>query len=244
LRALRYELRLLPKLDRVQTCTAENKEYLLGFLPHMRDRIDDHVRAGIDTERYQFALHGREPGTMLFLGSFRHLPNLEALNWFLLHVFPCVLAEEPAARLIVVGSEPPPAHTLPNYGSSVELVGFMDDVREALARYSVFVCPILTGSGVRVKLLEAFAAGIPVVSTRLGAEGLGSAEEEICALDDTPEGFAARTVALLRDPDGAAQMAARARDYVVARRDMTGMTAELERTYRRAIASKRAATAP
>jgi O-antigen biosynthesis protein len=244
MRALRYELRMLPRMDRIQTCTAENKEYLLGFLPQLRERIDDHVRAGIDTERYHFAVNGRVPGTLLFLGSFRHLPNLEALNWFLLNVMPRVLAEEPAARLIVVGSDPPPAHTLPNYGTSVELVGFVEDVREALARYSVFVCPILSGSGVRVKLLEAFAAGIPVVSTRLGAEGLGSLDGELCALGDSPEEFAARTVALLRDPGKAAGMAERAHGYVVACRDMTVMTSELERTYRLALAAKRAAIAP
>lgn len=244
MRALRYELRLLPQMDRIQTCTLENKEYLLGFLPQLRDRIDDHVRAGIDTERYQFTTSGRVPGTLLFLGSFRHLPNLEALNWFLLKVLPRVLAAEPAARLIVIGSDPPPAHTLPNYGTSVELVGFAEDVREALARYAVFVCPILTGSGVRVKLLEAFAAGIPVVSTRLGAEGLGSTDGELCALGDSPAEFAARAIDLLRDPGKAAGMAERARRYVVASRDMTAMTSELERTYRLALASKRAAIAP
>ncbi len=60
----------------------------------------------------------------------------------------------------------------------------MEDVREPLSRYAVFVCPILSGSGMRVKLLEAFAAGIPVVSTTLGAEGLTSKDGDICALAD------------------------------------------------------------
>ena len=67
--------------------------------------------------------------------------------------------------------------------------------------------PILSGSGVRVKLLEAFAAGIPVVSTRLGAEGLAAKDGEICALADDPQDFAERVVDLLRDPRKAAEMA-------------------------------------
>ena len=64
----------------------------------------------------------------------------------------------------------------------MQMLGFVEDVRDPLSRYAIFVCPILSGSGVRVKLLEAFAAGIPVVSTRVGAEGLAVKDGEFCAL--------------------------------------------------------------
>ena len=146
----------------------------------------------------------------------------------------------PACRLLLVGSEPPPAHALPHTDATVELVGFVDDVREPLSRYAIFLCPILSGSGVRVKLLEAFAAGIPVVSTRLGAEGLADRDGHICALADSPEDFAAAVLRLLRDPEAAAAMAARAREFVVRERDISKMTAKLVANYRDAIAAKRA----
>ena len=71
---------------------------------------------------------------------------------------------------------------MPISPAHLEMLGFVEDVREPLARYAVFVCPILSGSGVRVKLLEAFAAGIPVVSTTVGAEGLARKDGEFCAL--------------------------------------------------------------
>ena len=171
LRALRYELRVLPRFDRVQVCSPDNGNYLLSFLPRLRGRIDDN-RAGIATSRYEFCAGGREPETMLFLGSFRHLPNQEGLHWFTRRVLPAVLERKKNARLIIVGAEPPSAHSLPHLPDNIELRGFVEDVREPLGRYAVFVCPILSGSGMRVKLLEAFAAGIPVVSTPLGAEGL------------------------------------------------------------------------
>lgn len=238
LRGLRYELRLLPKLDRIQVCTRDNAEYLASFLPGLRGRIDDENRAGIDSSLYTYGTDGREPFTLLFLGSFRHLPNQEALNWFTGRVFPSVLAREPRARLVVVGSDPPPRHSLPD-NEAIELVGFVEDVREPLARYSIFVCPILSGSGVRVKLLEAFAAGIPVVSTRVGAEGLASKDGEICALADQPAGFAQRIIDLLQDPAGAAAMAARAREEVVAKRDMRKMTERLLESYKTEVARKR-----
>lgn len=238
LRALRYELRLLPRLDRIQVCTAHNRRYLQSFLPAVSSRIDDELRAGIDTSRYEFKSRGREPRTMLFLGSFRHTPNYVAVHWFLREVLPHIRQEEPEARVILIGSDPPPEHTLPSHGGSVELLGFVDDVRDALARYSVFVCPILSGSGVRVKLLEAFAAGIPAVSTRIGAEGLAERDGEICHLADDPAEFANCVLRLLRNPAEAEALAQRAHEYVVAHRDTAGMTRRLELSYRRALASK------
>ncbi len=91
--------------------------------------------------------------------------------------------------------------------------------------------PILAGSGVRVKLLEAFAAGIPVVSTRLGAEGLASTDGDICALADDPADFAKKVLALIEDPADAELMARRAREHVVKARDMRRMTESLLENY-------------
>lgn len=238
LRSLRYELRMLPRMDRIQTCTKENRDYLLSFLPDLAPRIDPHLRAGIDVAGYSFHPAGRLPRTMLFLGSFRHAPNAAALNWFLREVMPIVAAADPEARLTVIGSDPPPAHTLPTFEGRVEILGFVPDAQEALQRYAVFVCPILGGSGVRVKLLEAFASGIPAVSTRVGAEGLGDEDGDVCRLADSPGAFAQAVLDLFNDPASARQMADRARRLVEEQRDIARMTRELERTYRRVLAEK------
>ncbi|HVN06752.1 MAG TPA: glycosyltransferase [Bryobacteraceae bacterium] len=239
LRALRYELRMLRHCDQVQVCTRENGAYLAEFLPQIRGRIRDGQRAGIDTTRYEFSPAGREPFTMLFLGSFRHEPNIAALAWFADRVLPRVLARRPEARLVVVGSDPPLRHP---YGDrpEIEIRGFVEDVREPLARYAVFVCPILSGSGVRVKLLEAFASGIPVVSTRLGAEGLARTDGEFCLLADGPESFADKVLQVLDCPRVAAEMTARARAEVVAHWDMAALTARLVESYRDALGRKEA----
>jgi glycosyltransferase involved in cell wall biosynthesis len=230
LRALRYELRMLPHMDRVQVCTRDNAEYLASFLPQLKGKIDEGYRAGIDTAEYAFRPDGREPFTLLFLGSLRHLPNVEALQWFLKDVFPRVRAAEPRARLVIVGSDPPPRHSLRD-AEAIEMIGFVEDVREPLGKYSVFVCPILAGSGIRVKLLEAFAAGIPVVSTRVGAEGLADEDGRVCALADDAEGFAARVVRLLQNPGEAKELALRARREVETKRDMRVMTVRLVECY-------------
>lgn len=239
LRALRFEIRELPRADRIQVCSRENREYLESFVPELKGRIDDSFRAGIDTASYKFQLEGREPDTMLFLGSFRHVPNQEALIWFLNHVMPLIEQRRPKAKLVVIGSDPPPRHSLPKIGSNVELIGFVNDIREPLSRYATFICPILSGSGVRVKLLEAFAAGIPVISTRIGAEGLAWEDGEVCRLADDPAEFAEFIVEVLEDPEQAAQMAYRARAEVVAKRDMRKMTRNLVANYRETASKMR-----
>jgi O-antigen biosynthesis protein len=191
---------------------------------------------------YDFRNTGREPLTMLFLGSFRHDPNRIAVEWFLAHVMPLIVERQPDAKLVLAGSDPPPAHAYADFAGAVRMLGYVDDVREPLGRYSVFVCPILSGSGVRVKLLEAYAAGIPVVSTRVGAEGLAGKDGEFCALADDPAGFAERVLALFDQPAAAAQMAARARAEVETNWDMATITRKLAAGYGALVREKRAAT--
>jgi glycosyltransferase involved in cell wall biosynthesis len=142
-----------------------------------------------------------------------------------------------------VGSDPPPPHFLPqSVAPYVELRGFVEDVREPLSACAVFVCPILSGSGMRVKLLEAFAAGIPVVSTTVGAEGLAEGGDT-CLLADSPEQFATSVLRLFEDPEQAAHLAERARALVERKFDMRTMTHELVESYRSAVRAKRGSRA-
>jgi GT2 family glycosyltransferase/glycosyltransferase involved in cell wall biosynthesis len=239
LRALRYELQTLPECDQVQVCTAANRDYLLSYRPELSPKLRDGLRAGIDTTRYAFRPCGREPMTMLFVGSFRHDPNRMAVDWFVRRVLPLILARQPAARLVIAGSDPPPPHIYGDSSGSLELLGYVEDIREPLERYAIFVCPILSGSGVRVKLLEAYAAGIPVVSTTVGAEGLARKDGEFCALADDPSAFADRVIALFENPRGAEEMARRARTEVEANWDMGVLTGGLVESYRAMVEEKR-----
>jgi hypothetical protein len=241
LRALRYELRMLPHCDRIQVCTRDNKEYLASFAPAIRNKLQDGLRAGIDTSRYQVGVCPREPETMLFLGSFRHTPNAVAIEWFARKVMPLVLASRPSAR--TGGHRGGGSATL-----SVRRPGRRDRVPWICGRHhrsagqcAVFVCPILSGSGVRVKLLEAFAAGIPTVSTYVGAEGLARRDGEFCLLADEPEQFAQKILRLFGNPAEAAELAGRARQEVVRNWDMAVLTRRLEESYREVVREKRQA---
>jgi glycosyltransferase involved in cell wall biosynthesis len=244
LRALRFELTRLPECDQIQVCTEENRHYLATFLPRLAPRIDAGLRAGIDTALYSYPGGPRRPFTLLFLGSFRHTPNKVALDWFTRDVLPLIVAKVPQTRMLVAGSDPPPRHAFADPANAVELLGFVEDIQPLFAQCSLFVCPIRSGSGIRVKLLEAFASGIPVVSTRLGAEGLARQDGEFCALADDAGTFADKVVALLLDTERAARMAARARHEVDANWDAGVVTDRLAEKYREILAKKRVATSP
>lgn len=239
LRALRYELTMLRRMDQVQMCTSDNRDYLLSYAPDLSARVASGLRAGIDAATYSFAADDREPDTMLFVGSFRHLPNTEALMWLVHRVMPQIFAKRPQSRFVVVGSDPPPLHGLPDFGDRLELRGFVEEVREPLGRYSVFLCPILTGSGVRVKLLEAFACGIPSVSTTLGAEGLARVDGEFCRLADDPGAFADAVMELLDHREAARAMALRARAEVEENWNMPRITRRLYDTLLDVVRRKR-----
>jgi GT2 family glycosyltransferase len=241
LRAIRFELKLLSSCDEIQVCTEENKHYLESFLPSLAPRIDSGLRAGIDTAKYPFPGGRREPYTMLFLGSFRHSPNKVALEWFSRFVLPLIVARLPRARLRVAGSDPPARHTFADPANAIELLGFVEDIQPLFSSCALFVCPIRNGSGIRVKLLEAFATGIPVVSTTLGAEGLARVDGEFCALADEPDAFASKVVQLLQNAEMATQMARRARKEVVENWDSGIITQRLAEKYHQIIGSKRAA---
>ena len=239
LRGLRYELMLLRSFDRVQVCSTDNEEFVKGFLPDGGARLDAHYRAGIDVACYDYHPGPRTPLTMLFLGSFRHAPNVEALEWLVYHVMPLVLRQQPGAKLTVIGSDPPPRHSLPEMGDAIELRGYVEDIHEPMRQAAVFLCPIRSGSGVRVKLLESFASGIPVVSTRLGAEGIASEDGGICRLADDPAEFAERILDLFLDPAAAEAMAARARRAMEQHWDMAKRTQALVESYRKTVEAKR-----
>lgn len=242
LRAIRYELKAIAAVDYVQVCTSQNAAYLKAFAPTSGPRIDPALRAGIDTVSNAYNESNRDSDTLLFVGNFRHKPNQEGLHWLLKNVMPGVLQARPSTRLRVVG---PNSHLLmlpaelPHW---LDLRGAVDDVRPHLQDCALFVCPVLTGSGVRVKLLEAFSTGIPVIATRIGAEGLAEGDTAVCRVADHPQDFVAATVALLEDPDEGRRLARAARKMVESEWDVEENTRRLVGRYHELLQNKRSAS--
>jgi glycosyltransferase involved in cell wall biosynthesis len=132
-----------------------------------------------------------------FLGGMHWPPNAEGVLWFTKKVWPQVAAAAPDSVLTLIGRKPPrlPAAT----PGKVELVGFAPDVRQYLEETAVFIVPLLSGGGMRVKILDAWSWRLPVVSTTIGAEGLETRHGENILLADTTDAFAQSVVQVLHD---------------------------------------------
>lgn len=194
------------------------------------------VANGVDLEAYAPAPEREaHPRSLLFAGSLDWRPNQDAARWFVERVHP-LLRREGDYRLEVIGRRPPAGFGA-GFPSEVTVVGDVPDVRPHLAKASVVVVPLRVGGGSRLKILEAFAAGRPVVSTRMGAEGLTAVEGRHLILADEPEAFALGILSLWSAPDRGRDMARNARDLVEARYGWDGIARVQAALWREAAAS-------
>lgn len=172
--------------------------------------------------------------TLVFLGALDWRPNLEGVRWLLDRVWPAIRAAVPEARLVIGGSNASSGLEKGLSGEGVTFVGRVPDAQAFIASGAAMVVPLLSGGGMRVKILEAMALGVPVVSTRLGATGLDARDGIEIRLADEPETMAAACVGLLSDPTKAAELGRAGRKCVLARfdadliaRDLIGFLAGL-----------------
>ena len=242
LRALPFELRAVQSVDYVQVCSSVNADFLRGYQPGLGDRLDANLRAGIDIASYRYTESGRLPSTLLFMGNFRHTPNQEGLEWLITRVMPAVVAARPEVQLRAIGANASVLRLRYPQPSWLEILGEVPEIHSHLAECALFVCPVLTGSGVRVKLLEVFAAGIPAVSTSIGVEGLSDGANPVCRVADKPDEFAAAILSLLDNPNEARSMAQNARRLVERTWDARVNTRKLVARYEELLQAKRRRT--
>jgi glycosyltransferase involved in cell wall biosynthesis len=137
---------------------------------------------------------------MVFTGSMDWMPNDDAVRFFLAGVWPRIRAALPNATFTVVGRNPSAALVaLSSQETGVTVTGRVDDVRPYMERAAVYLVPLRIGGGTRLKIFEAMAMGLPVVSTWIGAEGLPVRDGQDIVLADAPEQFANAAVRLLTD---------------------------------------------
>jgi glycosyltransferase involved in cell wall biosynthesis len=165
--------------------------------------------------------------SLVFTGTMNYSPNVEGLLHFMRAIWPRVVEAVPGVTLTIVGQNPP--EEIRRLGSgTVRVTGFVPKVGPYLSEARVAVVPLLSGGGIRNKILEALSAARPVVSTSLGAEGLKAANGVHLLMADTPEDFAAATVRLLRDDTLAARLVAAGRRLVEDHYNWSGIAADLE----------------
>jgi polysaccharide biosynthesis protein PslH len=232
LKTRRYETRCARRAD-VVFVTSEIEK---AFLDALTGVSSVEVPNGVDTAAFVPRPDAVEDAdTILFVGPLSYSANLDGMQWFAREVLPLITAAHPQAHVDLVGA-PIDEHGLP---PAVHLLGRVPDVRDHLARAPLSIVPVRVGSGTRYKILEALSMGRAVVSTTVGAEGLGVVDREHLLLADDPQPFAAAVLELLSDAALRTSLGEAGRAHVLPRFDWEPLVAAVDAGWERAVAAKR-----
>lgn len=181
---------------------------------------------GINTEEFPGSSDPAKPGTLFHIGSLDWMPNEEALEWFIEAIWPSIKEAVPEATFHVAGRHMPEwVHQLNEPG--IEIAGEVDDAKGFMIDKQIMVVPLLSGSGIRVKILEGMALGKCIVTTSLGAEGINCRHGEHLFMADEDQTFAMQVVDCLKAPEKALQIGKNAARFVNEHYDNQSITEQV-----------------
>jgi|SRR5579872_2568088 len=238
----RSEDRLLDTCAMHTVTSERERQKLLARRPDANIRV---IPNGVDTSFFtatKIAEVCRESGqydskpTILFVGSMDYRANIDAVTWFSQKAWPEIARTHPSLHFTIVGRDPAP-EVRALVSDRIRVTGTVDDVRSFYASAIAAVVPIRFGSGTRLKILEAMAAGVPVVSTRLGVEGIEAEDDVHLLLADTDPEIAAAVARVassaetrIRISQAARALVCRIYDWSIIGRQLYGIHADLMET--------------
>ena len=194
-----YEKRVCRKVKSVVALSTVDQSYLKLRLKVPEPRL---ARTDVDTEYFQPRPGYEEiPGSLVFVGYFKHPPNVEALHYFFRWIWPRVQEAIPEATITLIGPFAPPEVLAYSQKNVVIFADLVPDLRPYLQRHAIFVAPIISGAGLRGKILEALAMGKAVVATSRSVEGYPFVHGQELMVAGTAQEFSQHVIDLLRDPD-------------------------------------------
>ena len=211
MRMLNYEEQVLKRFSAVVVLTEPEARFLSRYAPQVP--VFCHPM-GVDCDYFAPTPATAPEQSVVFVGNFRHSPNVNGALWLLEKVWPRIRARCSQVQLYIVGGHPTKEIEAHHGKNGVVVTGWVKDVRSHLARAAVVVAPLFQGAGMRTKVLEAWAMEKAVVGTQLALEGLAKSNGELCFITDDEEEFATRTCELLENKDLAVSVGARARRHV------------------------------
>jgi len=230
-----YELKACRRFDKIVTLTDADRKELLSFEPKLDIEV---VPMAVDSSCFTPQDMPEEPNSLVFIGYFRHSPNVHGIMRFCREILPLIRQEIPETKLFIVGSSPPDEIIRLGKMDNVVVTGWVDDIKPYIARSSVYIAPLWLGTGMRVKILEAWAMAKPVVTTSVGSQGIDCTPGKDILIADDPQGFAAQTVRLLRDRVLRDKLGRNGRKRVEAKYDWEIIIRQVEGMYDEILATK------
>jgi polysaccharide biosynthesis protein PslH len=195
-----FEQQTVRRTDHTFTVSEEDAVGLRELAPESKERISA-VPIGVDLDYFHIATRKPHSKTLLSIGTMYWPPNVDAMLYFYAEIWPKIKARTPDARLNIVGARPTEAiRALGENDAAIHVTGLVPDVRPYAEDCAAFIVPLRSGSGMRVKILNAMSMGLPVVSTTIGAEGIEVTHEQDILLADGSEAFAEAVLRLITEP--------------------------------------------
>jgi len=232
LKLKQLEGRIFSELDLGIAVSELDRQHLERLCPGGRFAV---VENGVDVRAFVPNPDPVEPSTLVWVGGFHHYPNCEAVRFFLEEIYPRIKREKADTKLYVVGGGVPDwLRRLATGDPSIVLTGYVDDPLPYIQRAAVFVAPVLSGGGTKLKVLEAMAVGKAIVSTSIGVEGIEGRDQEHFMVADSPEAFSSRVVSLLNDHVFRERLGTNARKRATEKYDWEAICEAMGRIYHRA----------
>lgn len=205
----RYERAICPKFDLNITCSDLDSDRLreLGDVGCVET-----IENGVDIDYFVPSESTRDPKKLIFIGTMNWYPNVDAMRFFVSDVWPLLTRELPDLTLDIIGAAPP--EEIRKYAeddSRIRVHGFVDDIRPYMSQAGIYVCPIRDGGGTKLKVLDAFSSGIPMVAHPIACEGIAVEDGRDVVLASTPDEFMNGIKLLVNDSEKRHSIAAAAR---------------------------------
>jgi polysaccharide biosynthesis protein PslH len=191
-RLKKYELDTVKKVDAIAAISQNDADF---FSRYTKSPVVE-IPFGLKIDELPLP----EAPSLFFIGSFDWMPNLEGIEWFLNKVWPLVLEKNPTIRLNIAGKKMP-MHLLSKKLKNVNFLGKVESSRDFMYENQIMIVPLFSGSGIRVKILEAMSRGRIVISTPIGAEGIHYTQNENILIASSPEEFAQAIVKCYQNHD-------------------------------------------
>lgn len=233
LKMKRYEKTIYKQFEKCIVVSDVDKIALEAHCTNCRINV---IPNGIDIEYFKPAYGQEDSPSLLFTGNMDFPPNVHAIVWFVQKVFPKIQKVFPDIKLYIVGRNPSPDLSELKTGNGIIITGFVEDIRPYFDRATVYVCPMVSGTGIKNKLLEAGAMGKAIVATSLSIQGIPGIEKERCLMiADNASQFSDRIIELLRNRNHRRKFELDSRKFVTQNHSWSNSVDLMEQIYKEAV---------